>query len=207
MFEIDPQISAVSRSVGTRERDGREAKVVTISQAYDTDVEDLWEACTTAERLARWFAPVSGELRLGGRYQIEGNAAGTVERCDPPKSFSLTWEFGGGVSWVDVHLSPEPGGGARFELEHTAHPEEHWNQYGPGAVGLGYDMSLAALALHLTAGGVTNDQELAGWWASPEGRRFLAESGDRWYGADVAGGADADAARAAADRSVEAYTA
>jgi uncharacterized protein YndB with AHSA1/START domain len=98
MFDIDPQISAVRREVGTRERDGREAKVVTISQAYDTDVDDLWEACTSAERLARWFAPVSGELRLGGRYQIEGNASGTVERCDPPKSFSLTWEFGGGVS-------------------------------------------------------------------------------------------------------------
>jgi uncharacterized protein YndB with AHSA1/START domain len=207
MFEIDPQISAVTRSVGSRERDGREVKVVTISQAYDTDVEDLWAACTSAERLARWFAPVSGELRLGGRYQIEGNAAGTVERCDPPKSFSLTWEFGGGVSWVDVRLSPEPGGGARFELEHTAHPEEHWEQYGPGAVGLGYDMSLAALALHLATGGVSNDQEHAGWWATPDGKRFLAEAGRRWYEADVAGGADADAARAAADRTVEAYTA
>jgi hypothetical protein len=86
MFDIDPQISAVGRAVGTKERDGREAKVVTISQAYDTDVDDLWEACTTADRLGRWFAPVSGELRLGGRYQIEGNASGTVERCDPPKS-------------------------------------------------------------------------------------------------------------------------
>jgi uncharacterized protein YndB with AHSA1/START domain len=207
MFDIDPQISAVSRMVGSRERDGREAKVVTISQAYDTDVEDLWVACTTAERLARWFAPVSGELRLGGRYQIEGNASGTVERCDPPKSFSLTWEFGGGVSWVEVRLSPEPGGGSRFELDHIAHPEEHWNLYGPGAVGLGYDMALAALALHLATGAVTNDQDHAGWWASDEAKRFLAASGKRWYEADVAGGADPEAARAAADRTVGAYTA
>src|SRR5690606_16317029 len=74
MFDVDPQISAVDRRLGSRERDGREAKVVTISQAFDTDVEDLWQACTTAERLARWFAPVSGDLRLGGRYRIEGNA-------------------------------------------------------------------------------------------------------------------------------------
>jgi uncharacterized protein YndB with AHSA1/START domain len=207
VFDIDPQISAVRRKVGTRERDGREAKVLTISQAYDTDVDDLWEACTTADRLGRWFAPVSGDLSLGGRYQIEGNAAGTVERCDPPKSFSLTWEFGGGVSWVEVRLAPEPGGGARFELEHTAYPEEHWQQYGPGAIGLGYDMSLAALALHLATGEVTNDQEHAGFWASDEGKRFLAVSGDRWYEADVQGGADPDAARAAADRTVAAYTA
>jgi uncharacterized protein YndB with AHSA1/START domain len=207
VFDIDPQITAVSRSVGTSERDGREAKVVTISQAYDTDVEDLWEACTTAERLARWFAPVSGELRLGGRYQIEGNASGTVERCDPPKSFSLTWEFGGGVSWVEVRLTPEPGGGARFELDHLAHPEEHWNLYGPGAVGLGYDMALAALALHLATGATTNDQDHAAWWATDEAKRFLAGSGERWYEADVAGGADPGAARAAADRTVAAYTA
>jgi hypothetical protein len=207
MFDIDPQISAVSRTVGSRERDGREVKVVTISQAYDTDVEDLWAACTTAERLARWFAPVSGELRLGGRYQIEGNAAGTVERCDPPKSFSLTWEFGGGVSWVEVRLSPEPGGGALFELDHMAYPEEHWNLYGPGAVGLGYDMSLAALALHLSTGEATDDTEHARYWASDEGKRFLAASGERWYEADVAGGAEPEAARAAADRTVEAYTA
>jgi len=207
MFDIDPQISAVHREVGTRERDGREAKVVTISQAYDTDVDDLWEACTRAERLARWFAPVSGELRLGGRYQIEGNASGTGERGGPPQSFSLTWEFGGGVSWVEVRLAPEPGGGARFELEHTAYPEEHWEQYGPGAVGLGYDMSLAALALHLATGEATSDQENASYWASPEGKRFLAESGRRWYEADVAGGADPEAARAAADRTVAFYTA
>ena len=207
MFDIDPQINAVRRAVSSRERDGREASVVAISQAYDTDVEDLWEACTTADRLARWFAPVSGDLRLGGRYQIEGNASGTVERCDPPKGFSLTWEFGGGVSWVEVRLTPEPGGGSRVELEHTAYPEEHWEQYGPGAVGLGYDMALAALALHLTTGDVTNDQDHAAWWATAEGTRFLTASGERWCEADVAGGADPEAARAAADRTVAAYTA
>jgi uncharacterized protein YndB with AHSA1/START domain len=207
MFDIDPQIGAVRREVGSRERDGREATVVTISQAYDTDVDDLWDACTQADRLARWFAPVTGDLQLGGKYQIEGNASGTVEHCDPPKSFSLTWEFGGGVSWVDVRLAPEPGGGSRFELEHTAYPEEHWEQYGPGAVGLGYDMALASLARHLATGEVTTEQEHAGYWASDEGKRFLAVSGDRWYEADVAGGAEPEAARASADRTVAAYTA
>jgi uncharacterized protein YndB with AHSA1/START domain len=206
MFDIDPQINAVDRRVGTTEHDGREAKVVTISQAYDTDVDDLWEACTTPERLARWFAPVSGELRLGGRYRIEGNAEGSVERCDPPKSFSLTWEFAGAVSWVEVRLSPEPGGGSRFELAHTAYAEEHWEQYGPGAVGIGYDMALTGLALHLRTGSVVNDQEHAGWFASEEGKRFLAASGERWYEADVAGGAPAETARGAADRTVAFYT-
>jgi uncharacterized protein YndB with AHSA1/START domain len=206
MFDIDPQISAVHRAVGTRERDGREAKVVTISQTYDTDVDDLWEACTKADRLARWFAPVTGDLQLGGKYQIEGNASGTVERCDPPKSFSLTWEFGGGVSWVEVRFAPEPDGGARFELEHIAYPEEHWEQYGPGAVGLGYDLALTALSAYLATGFSTTDQDQAAWWASDEAKRFLREAGERWYEADVAGGADPDAARAAADNCLAAYT-
>ena len=67
---------------------------VSLSRSYPTSVEDLWEACTTAERLARWFSPVHGDLRLGGRYQVEGNAGGTVEQCDPPRSFRLSWEMG-----------------------------------------------------------------------------------------------------------------
>ena len=55
-----------------------------ISAVYDTTLDDLWDACTNAERIPRWFLPVSGELRDGGRYQLEGNAGGTIERCDPP---------------------------------------------------------------------------------------------------------------------------
>ena len=54
-----------------------------ISQVYAAAVGDVWDACTNPERIPRWFVPVSGDLRLGGRYQIEGNASGTIERCDP----------------------------------------------------------------------------------------------------------------------------
>src|ERR1700754_4100964 len=195
MFDVDPQISAVRREVDNRERDGRETKVVRISQAYDTDVDDLWAACTTADRLGRWFAPVSGELRLGGRYQIEGNASGTIERCDPPRSFAATWEFGGGTSWIEVTIVPEVGGGARFQLEHIVPINEHWEEFGPGAVGLGYEMALTALALHLASGAVTHEQEAAAWWASAEGKRFFAEAGECWYEADVAGGTPPETAR------------
>ncbi len=207
MIDVSAQINAVRRRVGRRELESGEMHVVAVSQTYDTGIDDMWDACTNPERLPRWFLPVTGELRLGGRYQLEGNAGGTVERCDPPKSFAVTWEYGESLSWVEVRLSPEAGGGSRFDLEHTAHPEEHWQTYGPGAVGLGYDMALAALARHLATDEVTNDQEHAGYWASDEGRRFLAVSGERWYEADVAGGADPETARAAADHTVAAYTA
>ena len=95
MIDVTQQINSVRRTLGSRVLEGGEARSVTISQVYDTDPDDLWDACTNAERIPRWFLPVSGELKLGGQYQFEGNAGGTIERCDPPKSYAATWEFGG----------------------------------------------------------------------------------------------------------------
>ena len=34
----------------------------------DAAIDDVWDACTNPERIPRWFLPVSGDLRLGGRY-------------------------------------------------------------------------------------------------------------------------------------------
>jgi uncharacterized protein YndB with AHSA1/START domain len=107
MIDVTGQINAVRRRVGTRVLEAGEARTVTISQTYRAAIEDVWDACTNAERIPRWFLPVSGELKLGGRYQLEGNAGGTIERCDPPHSFSATWEYGGEVSWIEVRLTAE----------------------------------------------------------------------------------------------------
>lgn len=207
MIEVTEQISAVERQVGTRVLASGEARVMTISQRYRTDIDDLWEACTTAERIRRWFVPVSGDLSLGGRFQVEGNASGTIERCDPPKSFAATWEFGGQVSWIEVRLTAEPDGRTRLELEHVAHVDEHWNQFGPGAVGVGWDMTLMGLAMYLNGGRATVDrQAAAAWVASPDGRQFMSLSNDRWRDANIEAGADEAAATAAADRCIAAYT-
>jgi uncharacterized protein YndB with AHSA1/START domain len=207
MIDVTQQINAVRRTVGSRVLEAGEARTVTISQTYDATVEDVWDACTDPERIARWFLPVSGELRLGGRFQIEGNAGGTIERCDPPKGYATTWEFGEMTSWLEVRLTPEPDGGTRFELEHTAHVDEHWGEFGPGAVGIGWDSAVVGLYLHLSSGESVGPGEGAAWAASEEGRRFMTLSGERWYEADVAAGADEAAARAAADRTIAAYTA
>ncbi|PRX46125.1 uncharacterized protein YndB with AHSA1/START domain [Prauserella shujinwangii] len=207
MIDVRHQISAVRRQLGSRTLEAGEARVLSVSQVYDTTVEDLWDAVTTPERIARWFMPVSGDLRLHGRFQLEGNASGTIERCDPPKSFAATWEYGGEVSWIEVRLSADDGK-ARFELEHTAHvSDELWAQFGPGAVGIGWDMALMGLALHVAGAPQVDPQESAAWTMSDEGRRFLTESGERWYEANVGAGTDPAEARAAADRVVAAYTA
>src|SRR4051794_10347845 len=88
------------RRVENREYLGQAVLVAVAIRSYDTTVEDLWEAITTRERVARWFLPVEGELKLGGRYQLVGNAGGTITLCEPPKSLELTWEIMGGTSWV-----------------------------------------------------------------------------------------------------------
>ncbi|UOX84499.1 SRPBCC family protein [Amycolatopsis sp. FBCC-B4732] len=206
MIEVSHQISAVRRTLGDRVLEGKQARVLTISQVYDTDVDDLWDACTNPERIPRWFLPVKGELKVGGSYQLEGNAGGTVQRCDPPKSFAATWEFGGQVSWIEVRLTAE-GEGTRFELEHVAHVDERWDEFGPGAVGIGWDGALVGLVLHLANRGSAVDPEAAmAWMMSPEGIRFMTASNEAWYEADVAAGADPAKARAAADRTLKAYT-
>jgi uncharacterized protein YndB with AHSA1/START domain len=207
MIEVTGQISAVERKVGTRVLAGGDARVMTVSQQYRTDIGDLWDACTSAERIGRWFLPVSGDMSLGGRYQLEGNAGGTIERCDPPNGFAATWEFGGQVSWIEVRLTAEQDGWTRLELEHVAHVDDHWDQFGPGAVGIGWDMALVGLVRHLEGNGEAVDREAAAAWvASPGGRRFMELSNDRWRDANIAAGAGETEATAAADRCLAAYT-
>ena len=204
MIDVTHQINAVRRSVGTRTLEAGEARVVTISQGYDPDATDLWDACTNIERIPRWFLPISGELRLGGHYQLEGNANGTILTCDPPREFTATWEFGGDVSWIEVRITAE-GHRSRFELQHIAHVDDHWEQFGPGAVGMGYDGALIGLTIHLSTGQAVDPSFGQQWMASEDGRRFMKESGEAWHEANVAGGADANWARSAADRCISAY--
>ena len=65
-------------------------------------------------RLPRWFAQVDGDLKLGGRFHVHGNAEGTVTACEPQKHVAGTWEFGGATSWIELNLTPE-GDGTRLE--------------------------------------------------------------------------------------------
>ena len=206
MIDVTQQINAVDRKVGTRTLEAGEARVVTIGRTYDAPVDDVWDAVTNPERLPRWFLPVSGDLRLHGRYQFEGNAGGTIERCDPPKSLAATWEYGGEVSWIEVRLAPVAEGGTRLELEHTAHvDDEFWLQYGPGATGVGWDLGLLGLDLHLSGGSV-DPIELTAWDASDEAGQFKALSSERWRDASIAAGTDPAQAQAAADRTTGFYT-
>jgi uncharacterized protein YndB with AHSA1/START domain len=208
MIDVDHQISAVDRVVGERVLEAGTARVMTASQVYDATVEELWDACTSPERIPRWFMPISGDLTVGGRYQLEGNASGTIERCDPPRSFAATWEYGSELSWLEVRLEPQPDARTRLVLEHVAHvDDERWLQYGPGAVGIGWDLALMGLALHLASGAPNDPQAAAAWMSSPEGVEFVTRSSRSWADASIAAGTDAAQARAADEQSAAFYTA
>lgn len=207
MIDVMHEINAVQRQVGRRVLDAGQARTVTVIRTYHAPVEDVWDACTNPERIPRWFLPVSGELRVGGRFQLEGNAAGVIERCDPPTAFAATWEFGGDVTWIEVRLSPAANGRTRLELEHIAHvDDERWLQFGPGAVGVGWELGLMGLGLHLASGQQVDPAEFAAWSASADGKQCMSLSSQRWGDASVAGGTDASEAQAAADRTTAFYT-
>jgi uncharacterized protein YndB with AHSA1/START domain len=206
-MDVGRHIGAVTREVVRSEGDDGPEVTVVATRTYDTDVEDLWSAITDAERIPRWFLPVSGDLRLGGRYQLEGNAGGEILTCDQPTHLGVTWEFDGGVTWLDVHLAPDADGGTQLELRHRAPATgDHWDTFGPGAVGIGWDLALIGLALHLETGEQVDDAAMGEFMTTPEGKDLTRAASDAWGQADIAGGMEADAALAAAERTRAAYT-
>jgi len=203
-IDVTNLLGLVRRSVRNFEKDGKPASAVMLTRRYDTSVDDLWEAITSKERIPRWFLPIEGDLRLGGKYQLKGNAGGTITACVPPNHFAATWEFGGGTSWIDVKVAADEGG-ARLTLEHTALIEDHWNQFGPGAVGIGWDLAVMGLERHLAGSAPVEPTEAATWMTSANGKEFMSQSGESWRVAHVASGVDPVIARERSDRTIAFY--
>ena len=204
----DPAAAAglVTREVRSGSRDGAPTKIAIARRTYPTDQADLWDALTNVERIPRWFLPVSGDLELGGRYQTEGNAGGTIERCEVPRSFAVTWEYGEMLSWLEVTLTPT-GDGTVLELSHEAHVEpEMWGQFGPGAVGVGWDLALIGLGLHLESGAAVDRAEGEAFPTTPEGVVFTREAATDWADAAIRDGDEPGPAHEAAERTVAFYT-
>lgn len=212
-MDIAAQLGAVDRGIRTETRDGIPSYVQTLGQTYPSPIDDVWEAVTTADRIARWFLPVSGDLRLGGRYQLEGNAGGEVLACAPPAggtaSFRVSWGMGGDPTFLTITLTAE-GDDTRLELEHVAGvdtlPPGMWEQFGPAGTGMGWDSGLLGLGLHLSNPIARDEFDAEAWTQSDEGHAFLRGSADAWAAAHVADGADPTAARAGADATFGMYT-
>ncbi|MFI7103551.1 SRPBCC family protein [Streptomyces sp. NPDC050161] len=200
MSDIVDEINAIHREVGRRTVADGEARTVLLRRTYDAAVGDVWDACTDAARVSRWFLPVTGDLTLGGHYQLEGNAGGEILRCEPPKLLRVSWVMGESPAFseVEVRLTAESAERTVCELEHAAVvPPEMWDRFGPGAVGVGWDLMLLGLGRHLQGDSIDPAQALA-WQESDEARTFMTRSSDAWGEAYATSGAPKDVAAAAA---------
>ncbi|MGY1731109.1 SRPBCC family protein [Geodermatophilus sp. SYSU D01045] len=182
MRDLLAEIADTAREVARRGGDDDELVAVTVRRRYPAAPEDVWEAVTDPARLARWFAPVTGDLREGGTFAVEGNADGEIRECTPPSTLVLTW--GGPVSVVTVSLTPA-GEGTVLALEHTVPLAFAGSGAGALFVGPGWDVALLGLALHLRGEDVGDP---VAWEAGEDVRRFTAASVDAWVDTVTASG-------------------
>jgi uncharacterized protein YndB with AHSA1/START domain len=196
VIDIADQLKAIQREVhaGTADAVG-----VLLRRTYTAAAEDVWDAVTDPERLKRWFLPVSGDLRVGGSFQLEGNASGDILTCTPPKLLRVT--FGGETSIVELRLIPEGDDRTTVELEHTVPKAMAGSGAGALYVGPGWDGALLGLALFL-AGETGEGFDPTTAAASPETQRFNLGSIELWTAAvEESGTATAEELAAAVEAS------
>ncbi|MFI6014180.1 SRPBCC family protein [Streptomyces sp. NPDC051243] len=208
MSEIVDELNRLHRQVGVRQVEAGEARTVLMRRTFDAELADVWDAVTSPERIGRWFLPVSGEFRVGGRYQLQGQAGGEILQCEEPTRLRVSWLYGPdpGFSEVEVRLTPDGEERTVLELEHVAVvPPVFWDRFGPGAVGVGWDGALLGLGMHLAGGGMSREEAEA-WQVSDEGKAFYTRSGELWGQAYAVSGAEEEAVAATTAATVAFYT-
>jgi uncharacterized protein YndB with AHSA1/START domain len=175
MIDTISQIDAIRRSVTRQPSDEGEVVSVLLRRDYRASAQDVWDAIADPDRMRRWFLPVSGDLREGGDFQLEGNAGGRILRCDPPRLLRVT--FGSETSIVEVRLTPTGDEETSLELEHTVPIALAGSGAGALYVGPGWDGAVMALGLY-TAGVMTDDPVAAA--SSPEAQEFSRQSVVAW---------------------------
>jgi uncharacterized protein YndB with AHSA1/START domain len=209
MKDVLDELAATHREMGKGTVPAGEAYTVELRRRYDAEIEDVWDAITSPERLPRWLKPVTGDLRLGGTFELEGMGHGEILRCDPPRLLKVSWLYGPdaddwpGTSEVEVRLAPGTAGDTEFELIHAAVVgEPSFPTYGPGAGGVGWDLALLTLARLLADEQIENLDEFE---KSPEGREFSRRSAAAWGQAHLAAGGEPEQVAAAVEATTKFY--
>ncbi|WP_424186374.1 SRPBCC domain-containing protein [Actinokineospora sp. G85] len=166
-------MSDLDQHVDTARRETRvvgDYSHVLLARDLPAPAGEVWSALTDPDRISRWFLPVSGDLRVGGAFTVEGNAEGEVLVCEPDSLLRVT--YGAPDSVVELRLS----GSTTLELEHTVSLDV---ADGAGAlyVGPGWDISMLWLLKHLD--GTLPDDPVAAE-NSLAGQRYSAQAVHRW---------------------------
>jgi uncharacterized protein YndB with AHSA1/START domain len=177
VIDVASQLNAIHRQVEKQlPADGSGERVsVLMRRSYDAPVGDVWDAVTQPDRIKRWLMPISGELRVGGSFQLEGNAGGEILTCEPPSLLRVT--FGAPTSIVEVRLTPDGDRDTVLELVHTVPIEMAQSGAGALYVGPGWDGALMGLGLFLRGEAVGDPVAAAN---SPEVQEFSKQSVHAW---------------------------
>ncbi len=143
---------------------------VRVEDVYDTDIDDLWQACTTPDRLARWIATVTGDLREGGTVHAVFTSTWTgparIDVCDAPHHLVVTTEPGtDDEARLEAWLTAE-GDRTRLVVEESGLPIGALPAYGAG-----WQVHLEDLGRALASGGPVHpggwseQAPAAGWQA------------------------------------------
>lgn len=135
-FTIDGVLRADARGTGRHS--------VTFERTYPTVRDDLWQALTDPDRVARWFAPISGELRPGGTVTAhfdDGDATFEVTECTAPERVSFNWLHGGGAPSTVTAVLRSAGDQTALTLVHSGLEARQAPGYAAG-----WDVHLSTLA-------------------------------------------------------------
>lgn len=150
-------LGGTHREIGGRRIAAGDARTILMRRWYGAAIGEVWHSCTDPERVARWFMRPEGDLRVGGRFVLEGGAGGEVRRCEPPRLLAASLVYGSRpADEVELRLAPQAGGTV-LELEHasvTTHVEVGGRMVdvllndpdsGLWGLGAGWEMCLVAL--------------------------------------------------------------
>jgi len=175
MIDIARHLSAVHREVSAKPE--TETVRVLLRRSYDAEIDDVWSALTDPERVRRWFLPLTGDLRVGGTFNLEGNAGGDILDCQAPRLLRVT--FGGPTSIVELRLTSdaEPEGATVLELDHSVPLAMAGSAAGALYVGPGWDGAVMGLGLFLAGEPIEDPVAMAN---SLEVQEFSLESLRLW---------------------------
>jgi uncharacterized protein YndB with AHSA1/START domain len=181
----DTSLNAVERSMGRREIPAGAARTAVLRRRYDAPVADVWDAITSPDRVDRFFLPLTGDLRVGGTFELEGNAGGEILVCDAPRLLRLEWtplDERGYSDQVEVRLTPDGPDATWLELEHASIADVFRNDPDTGCygVGTGWEGPLHYLGEYLR--GHLPDRPSAEWYSFDEAEelRLADHRGRAW---------------------------
>lgn len=146
---------------------------VRVEDVYATGIDDLWQACTSPERLARWIARVEGTPAVGETVEAVFTSTWSgqirIETCEEPHHLLVT--SGPGTddeSQIEAWLTAETDG-TRLVVEERGLPITGLHYYGSG-----WQAHLEDLGRSLAGESLHSD----GWSASEPARDWQARWND-----------------------------